>query len=291
MIPFSQVDDAGRERLLISQAQSGSQVAAGELVIMHQRFIYNVALKLVHDRDDAKDLTQEVLIKMLTKLYQFSFKSNFRTWLYRITMNHFLRTKTRKSEIAIHSFDELAPVLDELYDQESMTEEEHQKYSKEIVAFRNKCTSSMLLCLDRPQRIIFILGAIFNLKSPVAAKILDITPTNFRMQLSRAKADLFQFMDNKCGLMNPDNPCRCHKKVKGFIRDGIIDPQTNQFLPAAIETIGAMAPEKNKELDKLMEGKYLPFFTSQPYENMEDEDGLVNSLLDDPDVRSLFLLN
>jgi RNA polymerase sigma factor (sigma-70 family) len=272
----SKVEDAGQERLLISQAQSGSQAAAGKLVLLHQRFIYNVALKLVHDKNDAKDLTQEVLIKMLTKIQQFSFKSNFRTWLYRITMNHFLKSKQRKSELAIHSFDELAPVLDELYDQESMTEEEHRRYSKDIVAFRNKCTSSMLLCLDRPQRIIFVLGAIFNLKSPVAAKILDITPTNFRMQLSRAKADLFQFMNNKCGLINPDNPCRCHKKVKGFIRDGIIDPETNQFLPEVLETIGVIAPQKNKELDRLMEGKYLPFFTGQPYEHMDNEDILIN---------------
>ncbi|MDN3549202.1 RNA polymerase sigma factor [Mucilaginibacter aquaedulcis] len=287
----SKVEVADEERLVISQAQSGSQAAAGKLVNMHQRFIYNVALKLVHDKDDAKDLTQEVLIKMLTKLSQFSFKSNFRTWLYRITMNHFLKSKMRKSEIAIHSFDELAPVLDELYDHESMTEDEHRRYNKEIIAFRNKCTSSMLLCLDRPQRIIFVLGAIFNLKSPVAAKILNISPTNFRMQLSRAKADLFQFMNNKCGLINPDNPCRCHKKVKGFIRDGIIDPQTNQFLPEAIETIGVIAPEKNKELDVLMAGKYLPFFTGQPYEHMDNGDKLVSSLLADPDVRSLFLLS
>jgi RNA polymerase sigma factor (sigma-70 family) len=287
----SKVEDADQERLLIDQAQAGSQDAAGKLVRLHQRFIYNVALKLVHDKDDAKDLTQEILIKMLTKLHQFSFKSSFRTWLYRITMNHFLKSKVRKSEIAIQSFDELAPVLDELYDQESMSEEEHRKYSKDIVAFRNKCTSSMLLCLDRTQRIIFVLGAIFNLKSPVAAKVLGITPTNFRMQLSRAKADLFQFMNNKCGLINAGNPCRCHKKVKGFIRDGIIDPQTNQFLPEALETISVIAPKKNKELDKLMEGKYLSFFTSQPYEHMDNQDTLINSLLSDPDVRSLFLLN
>jgi RNA polymerase sigma factor (sigma-70 family) len=42
---------------------------------------------------DAEDVTQEVLIKVITKLSQFKGKSNFRTWLYRITFNHFLKMK------------------------------------------------------------------------------------------------------------------------------------------------------------------------------------------------------
>lgn len=76
--------------------------------------------------------------------------------------------------------------------------------------------SSMLLCLDREQRVALILGGIFNLKSSVAAEILGLAPDTFRKRLQRAKADLFQFMEDKCGLINPDNPCRCQKKNEGL---------------------------------------------------------------------------
>jgi RNA polymerase sigma factor (sigma-70 family) len=291
MIPFADSYDVDKESGIIKQAQAGSQEAAGNLVAMHQRFVYNLAFKLLQDRDDAKDLTQEVMLIMLTKLSQFQFKSDFKTWLYRIAMNEFLQSKAKKAETEAHSFNELGPLLDTLYDEESMSEEEHQKYSNDIIDFRNKCTSSMLLCLDRQQRMIFTLGAIFNLKSPVAAKILDITPENFRKQLSRAKADLFQFLDDKCGLINPENPCRCHKKVKGFIQNGIIDPMTGKFSVEAIESFGSMASEKNKEFDNLVNQGHLYLYSEQPYEKLADEEKFAHLILGDPKVRDLFLLN
>jgi hypothetical protein len=80
------------------------------------------------------------------------------------------------------------------------------------------CTSGMLLCLDREQRLTFILGAIFEVSDTVAAEVLEITPDNFRQRLARARRDLRNFMNDKCGLVNQANPCRCAKKTRGFIR-------------------------------------------------------------------------
>jgi hypothetical protein len=149
----------------------------------------------------------------------------------------------------------------------------------------------MLLCLDRQQRVIFVLGGVFNIKSTVAAALLDITPENFRKQLSRAKADLFQFMDHKCGLINPDNPCRCFKKTKGFIKEGKIDITTQTFKQEYQQSILSVSVAKNEELDNLMEGKYLQFFTRQVYADTSVADKLVESLLFDPQIKKLFHLN
>ena len=229
MNPFSETYDPNDECCLCREAQEGSQKALEKLIKLHQRFIYNIALKLVRNPDDAADLSQEAIIKMITKLNQFKGKSSFRTWLYKIVVNHFIKSKKRKSELEINSFEEYGKFLDTAYAHEEMTSEEHKKYQDEIIFVRNNCMTSMLLCLDRQQRIVFILGAIFNIKSNIASKLLNITAENFRQQLSRAKADLFQFMENKCGLMNPNNPCRCAKKTKGFIKDGLIDMSKNRF--------------------------------------------------------------
>ena len=290
MFPFSEQYDESMDLDLVKQVCAGSREAAEKLTRAHQRFIYNVALKLVREPNDAADLTQEVLVKMLTRLSLYQGKSSFRTWLYRIVMNHFLNTKRKKVETDIYSFDDLGLFIDEAYNNEDMTQEEQETYREQIIAVRNKCMASTLLCLDRQQRIILILGGVFNIKSPVAAELLDMTPENFRQQLSRAKRDLFQFMDNKCGLINPNNPCRCHKKTKGFIREGKVDPQSVQFTREARETVGSMLDSKNHELDDLMEGKYLRLFTEQPYEDLE-EDKLTQYLLMDPDIKELFCLN
>ena len=62
------------------------------------------------------------------------------------------------------------------------------------------CTSGMLLCLDREQRLTLVLGAIFEVSDTVAAVVLEITPDNFRQRLARARRDLRNFMNDKCGL-------------------------------------------------------------------------------------------
>jgi len=291
MNPFSETYNSKDEMLLVQAAQEGSQKALEKLVKLHQRFIYNVALKFVRDPDAAADLSQEVLIKMITKLAQFKGKSNFRTWLYKIVITHFVKSSQRRSEQQVKSFEEYGVFLDNNYTTEEMTEEEQEQHHNKIVNIRTRCMTSMLLCLDRQQRIVFILGSIFNIKSNIAAKLLDITAENFRQQLSRAKSDLFQFMDNKCGLINPNNPCRCSKKTKGFMKDGLIDEQAIQFKPELVTQINQIAPEKNNELDNLIEGKYLSFFKQQVYEDKDITESLVSNMLFDKDIKQLFKLN
>ena len=291
MHPLADEYDEGKDRALVSEACAGSMQAMEELARAHQRFIYNIALRMVRDAHDAADLTQEILLKMLTNLSKFENKSSFRTWLYRMAVNHFISATRKSSEREVYSFGELGEFIDKVHAEEEMSSEEQLARRAEIRAMRDLCMTGTLLCLDRQQRIIFILGSIFNVSSTIAADILDISPANFRKQLSRAKADLFQFMEDKCGLMNPNNSCRCYKKTKGFIREGKVDALTRQFIPKVTETIDSVVGRKNEELDVLMEGKYLSLFRSQPYHEEDIAEDLVKKLLVDEDVRKLFQLN
>ena len=224
---------------------------------------------------------------MLTNLSKFENRSSFRTWLYRMAVNHFISATRKRSETEVYSFAEYGEFLDNVYAEEEMSPEEQLAQRTEIRSIRDLCMTGTLLCLNRQQRIIFILGSIFNVSSTVAADILDISPANFRKQLSRAKADLFQFMEHKCGLINPNNPCRCYKKTKGFIREGKVDALTQQFIPKITGTIESIVGRKNEELDVLMEGKYLGLFRSQSYH----EEDLIEKVLQDENVRNLFQLD
>lgn len=283
--------DEGKDRALVAEACAGSEEAMDSLVRTHQRFIYNVALRMVRDAHDAADLTQEILVKMLTNLSKFENKSSFRTWLYRMAVNYLISAARKRSETEVYSFEELGDFIDKVHAEEQMSAEEQRARRTEIRAIRDRCMMGTLLCLDRQQRIILILGGVFNVSSTIAAEILNVSPANFRKQLSRAKADLFRFMEDKCGLMNPNNPCRCHKKTKGFINEGKVDTLTQQFIPKVTETIDSVMETKNKELDALMEGKYLGLFRSQPYYEANLAENLVKKLLRDEDVRKLFLLD
>src|SRR5260221_5117700 len=97
--PFSEVAESGSvEAELVEQAKNGNRDALEKLVLRHQAWIYNIAVRMVFRPQDAEEATQEVLVKVITKLSMFKGESTFRTWLYRIAANHVLNMKRRWAE-------------------------------------------------------------------------------------------------------------------------------------------------------------------------------------------------
>src|SRR5512134_2468518 len=78
---------ADPEQSLIRRAQKGDQNAFAALVDAHQRYVYNLALRVLKDENEALDLTQETFVRAWTALPNFRGQSQLRTWLYRITTN------------------------------------------------------------------------------------------------------------------------------------------------------------------------------------------------------------
>ena len=68
----------------------------------------------------------------------------------------------------------------------------------------------MLQCLERGERVAFVLGGIFELPSAEAAWILGVTPAAYRKRLERARQRLRAFMNSTCGIVNPEAFRRCH---------------------------------------------------------------------------------
>lgn len=208
---------------LVKLAVSGDKKALQNLITRHQLFIYNLALKMTKTVQDAEDLTQEVFIKAITGLAKFEGKSKFRTWLYRITVNHFLNAKKSRAELATTDFEAYFNLIDHIPNHLLTTNEEHELEGS-IEEIRINCTAGMLLCLDREQRMMYILGEMFEIDHNLGAEILGISAGNFRIRLMRARQDLYNWMNERCGLVNKSNPCRCAKKTRAHIKAGFVDP-------------------------------------------------------------------
>lgn len=177
---------------------------------------------------NAEDLTQEAFIKAITNLSKFKGKSNFRTWLYRITVNHFTNDQKRNSKFSIVDFESYFNSIDNMPNSQ-LNKQEEGELKETIEELRISCTSGMLMCLSKEQRMVYILGELFDVDHNLGAEIMGITPGNFRIKLMRARKDLYQWMNNRCGLVNTANPCRCSKKTKGYIKAGKVDPNNLQF--------------------------------------------------------------
>src|SRR6266568_7045636 len=95
-----QAETDAEDRELVSRAQAGSRDALEQLITRHQAWIYNIVLRMVYLPQDAEDATQEILVKLMTKLSTFMGKSSFRTWLYRMVVNHVLNMKRVRADTA-----------------------------------------------------------------------------------------------------------------------------------------------------------------------------------------------
>ncbi|GAB3643392.1 RNA polymerase sigma factor [Spirosoma arcticum] len=285
--PFSEHYNPGTDRELADAALNGSKGALEALIKRHQHYIYNVAAKLVLSPFDAEDITQEVLIKVITKLAQFRGESDFRTWLYRITFNHFLQMKKYWLEETITTFDQYGGQLDNIADEE-LTAQEKAERREFIEDAKLSCMNGMLLCLNRQQRLVYVLGELFGMDHTLGAQLIGISRDNFRQQLSRARKDLYQFMQNRCGLLNTANPCRCAKKTNGFIKAGWVDKRSLKFNTAYLSSINQVAPEKSTSLDTALEIDYAELFRNQPFQQKEHAEKLLSAFLTNSKVNDIF---
>lgn len=248
--PFvaSEVSDAD----LVAAAKAGDLSALDALLRHHQPWIFNLALRMVWRREAAEDATQEILLKAVTHLGSFEARSKFSTWLYRIAVNHLLNVRKSEMEEQRMTFQDMGHSLDDCADSE-LPDESLLPVGHGLLVEEAKlgCITAMLMCLDRRQRLAFILGEVFGVNSETGAEVMEVSPDNFRQLLARARRDLYEFMQGKCGLVNSLNPCRCSKKAGAFMQQGWLDPKRRQFTSGRLATVREVTPDRLAELQGL----------------------------------------
>jgi RNA polymerase sigma factor (sigma-70 family) len=215
-------DDALEE--LVRAAQGGDAASLEQVVRAVQDDVFGLAHRMLGHPDDARDAAQEVLIRVMTKLSTFKGESRFRTWVYRVAANGILnfRTGLRTPE---RSFDDAGVQLDAALDAFEAAPPSGPDREVLVNEVKVACTHGMLMCLDRPHRLAYVLGEILELPGDDAAAVLEIGPEAFRKRLSRARAEMEGFLKKHCGLADPGNRCRCAKLVPTAIAAGVVDPQ------------------------------------------------------------------
>ncbi|MBN8248378.1 MAG: RNA polymerase sigma factor [Verrucomicrobia bacterium] len=250
---------------LVAGAQGGDLQALDVLVRRHQSWVFNLSLRMMWRRTAAEDATQEILIKAVTKLDTFAGRCAFRTWLHRIAVNHLLNVRKSEMEEQRMTFADMALSLDGVPDHELPDPRTLPVETRLLVEeARLGCMTAMLMCLDRRQRLAFILGEVLGESGESAAAAMDESPDNFRQLLSRARRDLYQFMNGKCGLVNRSNPCRCARKASGFMRRGWLDPDHLQFSRDRIAEVRELAAGRLEELQAL-DRSHAELYREQPF--------------------------
>jgi RNA polymerase sigma factor (sigma-70 family) len=211
---------------LARRALDGDREALDLVARELQGDIYGLALRMLWNKEDAEDATQEILVRIVTRLAQFDFRSRLKTWAYRVAVNHILDVKKSAIERLHLTFERFA---DDLTDGLEPASADDADRSLLIDDVKVGCSLAMLQCLDRPHRLAYVLGEIMELSGPDAAEVLEISPALFRKRLQHAREAVLTFTKAHCGLVSDAAPCRCNRRVSRDAVAGAADEHPVQF--------------------------------------------------------------
>ncbi len=214
---------------LAQRAAAGESKALNSLLERIADDVYGIALRMLWHPADAEDATQEILLRVATKIHLFAGRSTFRTWAYRLAVRAILNFRRGRAEAPI-SFEEFgADLQDGLRSPppSALSPSELRVLRQEV---RLACTHAMLLCLDRPHRVAYLVGEILGLSGPDAAACLEVDGPTYRKRLSRARQRVHDFTAAQCGIVDEAAPCRCAHRVGAAIQKRRIDPSELLFV-------------------------------------------------------------
>ena len=158
-----------------------------KLVTAYEKNVYNIALRMVGDPDDAADMTQETFIKAYRALSSFRGDSKFSSWLYRIASNvclDFLRSRSRHPQVSLSTVDEDDRATFELPDMRQNPEEQLMKKLGMEAVRRG------LEQLPEQQRQILVLRELGGLSYAELAQTLGLEEGTVKSRIFRARKRL-----------------------------------------------------------------------------------------------------
>ena len=169
---------------ILERASCGDLVAFEELYKLTSGFVYNVALRVIRNSSDAEEVTQDVFMKLYNKLKDFGFRSAFKTWVYRITVNTALNhsrkfAKEVNNRVDFDSRIELLPA-DSSSAEDAIRQDNEDRLDK------------LLGALSQEHRVCLVLREIEGLSYAEIAETLNIPVNTVRSRLKRAREALLE---------------------------------------------------------------------------------------------------
>lgn len=175
---------------IIEQLKQGSERAFKKLVDKHQKLVVNTCYGLVHNREDAEDIAQEVFVEVYRNIDKFRADAKLSTWLYRIavnrSLNHIRNNKKHRWFSAVK--DEVAAKNRELLQvRTSKTDEpEYDLENKQRAIILKEAINS----LPKNQKVAFTLSKYEELSYQEIAEVMDLSVSSVESLLFRAKKGL-----------------------------------------------------------------------------------------------------
>ena len=187
---------AADENKLVNKAVKGDNSAFEALMEKHMGIIYNIALRMTANQDDAEDMTQEIMIKIFRSLGSFKGNSKFSTWIYRVAVNTCLDELKKKKNKKHLSLD--AEISGD--DGENQIEIKDDSPSPEKLAEQNELrdmVAAAVKLLSDEHRAVIVLRDIRGMSYSEIAGILGCSDGTVKSRISRARAQLKMILEKE----------------------------------------------------------------------------------------------
>lgn len=177
----------------VKAVKEGDSSAFEKLVLDNQSKVYNLALRMVGNEDDAFDMSQEAFIKAYSSIQSFRGDSKFSVWLYRLTTNvclDFLRSETRKSHTSLTFTEE---------DDEKELEIPDERFCPQTEVERQELRAAVRRGLDKLMpdfRAILLLREVDGLSYEEIGSSLDLEAGTVKSRIFRARKKLCEILAN-----------------------------------------------------------------------------------------------
>lgn len=177
------------EKLLVEACQHGELEAKNQLIKQFQDRVYATSLRILKNKEDAEECTQEVFIKVIRKINSFRFQSKLATWIYTIAVRSCLNQLKRNKNKSFVALDQLEQ------------KDSFNVAADTVAADREilKVVQQELQQLPQEQRIILTLGDIQQLDYQEIAKVLKIPLGTAKSRLFRARKALRDKLKERLG--------------------------------------------------------------------------------------------
>lgn len=209
---------------LCAAAVNGDSAALASLMSALRDPIYGLALRMLMHPQDAEDATQEIAVRIMTRLSQYRGEGRFMAWAMRVAANYLINVhkKRRREQL---TFADIGAELEQGWQGVQPLQINRAEMRLLVEEVKIGCSSAMLQCLDREKRFAYILGEVFEVTSEEGGEILEISAAAFRKRLSRAREALTGFMQQHCGLVEASNRCHCKARAPVAVKLGRVDPK------------------------------------------------------------------
>jgi RNA polymerase sigma-70 factor, ECF subfamily len=191
-----------RDAELVRAAKAGDLTAFEELVSRHERQIYSLAFRILQNTHDAEDVTQQAFTSAIEHLSGFREEASFATWLNRIATFAALKIIRKRKGLVTVSLEEATEPRE---DYDSIPHPEYiadWKQSPEQLVEQNetkRLLDDALAKLDEKHRLVFVLRDVEGLSVHETAEALELTQSNVKMRLLRARLQLREELTRTLG--------------------------------------------------------------------------------------------